>query len=82
MRLLIGYILFIPRMWRVIRSDHIQPVVQQGLPQCLSIMWGLNGRVAFDPVTQSCIIIAGEMQVVHANFRCDAFFLQRKQVAE
>ena len=44
---------FFPGMRRMIGGNYIQPVVQQGLPQCFSVFLCFNGRVAFDLVTQA-----------------------------
>ena len=60
----------------MIGGDQVQPVIQQGLPQRFPVIRGLDGGIAFDPVAQARIIIAGKMQVMYTYFRRDPFFFQ------
>ena len=66
----------------MIRSDQIQPVIEQRLPQRFPVVRGLDGGIAFDPVAQFRIVVTGEMQMMHAYFGGDPFFFQGQEVAE
>ena len=42
----------------------------------------LDGGVAFDPVAQPGIVVAGEMEVMDTDFRRDPFFFQRQHIGK
>ena len=52
----------------MVGSDDVEAVVEQGLPECVTVVRGLYRRVALDLIAQPFVIVRREMEVMHAHF--------------
>ena len=69
-------------MGSVVGSHDIDQPRANSSTQCLPITERLDGWIPLDAVTQACIVLVGEDQMMHAGFGGDLLLRKREIIAE